>query len=297
MKIVFFGTGGFATYPLVCLASCHNIALVITSRGKTESPVTPVCKELGLPLLIPPHLDEGTVKTIKKQSPDLFIVIDYGYILKDTLLSVPGFGSINLHPSLLPKYRGAAPIQRAIMDGGREAGVTTFFLSRYMDRGDIILKQSTIIGRNESYGELKIRLSRMGARLLLKSIEMAEKGFKGVPQEGKATYAPKIKKEERKIDWSKSAEKIKNLILALSPTPSAYSTFRGKRLIILNGRTIPGIGREKRPGEIINDDGLLVSTGDGILQIFELRPEGSITMSAYSFKLGYRPRQGEVMEG
>lgn len=296
MKVVFFGTGGFATYPLVCLTSCHNVTLVITSCGKIESPVASRCRELGIPLLAVANPNEDdTAEIIRKQSPDILVVIDYGYILKDIILSIPGSGSINLHPSLLPKYRGASPIQRTIMNGEKETGVTTFFLSRYMDRGDIIMKQPTVVGRNESYGELKIRLTRIGAGLLLKSIVLVEKGFKGIPQEGDATYAPKIKKEERKINWNESAEKIKNLILALSPTPGAYTTFRGKRLIILRGRALPGRG--KRPGKIINDDGLLVSTGDGILQIRELRPEGRITMSAYSFKLGYRPRQDEIIGG
>lgn len=296
MKVVFFGTGGFATYPLVCLTSCHNVALVITSCGKIESPVSSLCRELGIPLLAVANPNEDdTAEIIRKQSPDILVVIDYGYILKDIILSVPGSGSINLHPSLLPKYRGASPIQRTIINGEKETGVTTFFLSRYMDRGDIIMKQPTVVGRNESYGELKIRLTRIGAKLLLKSIALVEKGFKGIPQEGDATYAPKIKKEERKINWNESAEKIKNLILALSPSPGAYTTFRGKRLIILRGRVLPGRG--KRPGEIIDDNGLLVSTGDGILQILELRPEGRITMSAYSFKLGYRPRQGEIIGG
>jgi len=296
MKVVFFGTGEFATYPLVCLTSCHNVTLVITSRGKIESPVVSRCRELGIPLLaVANPNNDDTAKIIRKQSPDILVVIDYGYILKDIILSVPGSGSINLHPSLLPKYRGASPIQRTIMNGEKETGVTTFFLSRYMDRGDIIMKQPTVVGRNESYGELKIRLTRIGAGLLLKSIALAEKGFKGIPQDGDITYAPKIKKEERKINWNENAEKIKNLILALSPTPGAYTTFRGKRLIIIRGRVLPGRG--KRPGEIINDDELLVLTGDGILQILELKPEGSITMSAYSFKLGYRPRQNEIMGG
>ncbi|PIP12467.1 MAG: methionyl-tRNA formyltransferase [bacterium (Candidatus Stahlbacteria) CG08_land_8_20_14_0_20_40_26] len=296
MKVVFFGTGGFATYPLVCLTSCHNAALVITSCGKIESPVASCCRELGIPLLAVANPNEdNTAKIIRKQSPDILVVIDYGYILKDIILSIPRSGSINLHPSLLPKYRGASPIQRTIMNGEKETGVTTFFLSRYMDRGDIIMKQPAVVGRNESYGELKIRLTRIGAGLLLKSIALVEKGFKGIPQEGDATYAPKIKKEERKINWNESAEKIKNLILALSPTPGAYTTFRGKRLIILRGRALPGRG--KRPGEIINNDGLLVSTADGILQILELRPEGRVTMSAYSFKLGYKPRQDEIMGG
>lgn len=296
MKVVFFGTGGFATYPLVCLTSCHNVALVITSCGKIESPVASRCRELGIPLLAVANPNEDdTAEIIRKQSPDILVVIDYGYILKDIILSIPGSGSINLHPSLLPKYRGASPIQRTIINGEKETGVTTFFLSRYMDRGDIIMKQPTVVGRNESYGELKIRLTRIGAKLLLKSIALVEKGFKGIPQEGDATYASKIKKEERKINWNESAEKIKNLILALSPTPGAYTTFRGKRLIILRGRALPGRG--KRPGEIINNDGLLVSTADGILQILELRPEGRVTMSAYSFKLGYRPRQDEIMGG
>jgi methionyl-tRNA formyltransferase len=294
MKVVFFGTGGYAIYPLVHLSSRHDIVLVVTSRIKRESPVGMLCKALGLPLLSTsnPNRDD-TIEVVREQSPDIFVVIDYGYILGDAILSIPKFGSINLHPSLLPKYRGAAPIQRTIMNGEKETGVTTFFLSRYVDRGDMILKQSTVVGRNESYGELKIRLSRIGAKLLLKSIELAEEGFRGRPQEGNATYAPKIKKEERKIDWNKGAEEIKNHVLALSPTPGAYTTFRQKRLIILRGRATPG--ERKRPGEIINDDSLLVSTGDGTFQILELRPEGSVTMSAYSFRLGYRPKQGEAM--
>ncbi len=294
MKLVFFGTGGFGTYPLVCLSSHHEVALVITSCGKTESPVASLCNALGLPLLSTSNPNrEETIKIVRELSPDILVVTDYGYILRDALISIPRLASLNLHPSLLPKYRGATPIQRAIMNAERETGVTTFFLSRDIDKGDLILKQPTVIGINETYGELKIRLSRIGGKLLLRSMALAERNFKGVSQEGNATYAPKIRKEERKIEWHGSAEKIKNLVHALSPKPGAYTTFRGKRLIILRGRAIPRSG--KKPGEIIDDEDLLVSTGDGSFQILKMRPEGSVTMSAYSFKLGYRPRVSEVM--
>ena len=179
------------------------------------------------------------------------------------------------------------------MNGERKTGVTTFLLSKRVDSGDIIKMEETIIGKNETYGELRNRLSRIGGRLLVESIKLVGDGFKGRAQKGNATYAPKIKKEERRINWDKTAEEIKNLICALSPAPGAYTTFRGKRLIILTARVSPS--KNGKPGEIIYKEELFVSAKKGLLELLELKPEGKGAMSAYAFGLGYRPTLGEVM--
>jgi len=292
MRIVFFGTGEFAVYSLVCIASHHNILLVIS--GKADSPVGLLCKREGIPLVVPtnPNRDD-VIETIREKSPDIQVVIDYGYILKEPLLSIPRLGSIGIHPSLLPKQRGSAPIQRTIMSGEKDTGVTTFLLSGSMDSGDILKSVRTVVGRGESYGEIRRRLSRIGGNILLDSIELVRSGFSASPQQGNPTYAPRIKNEERRLDWGQDAERIKNLVLALSPSPGGWTEFRGKRLIILRARAIQKDTR--KPGEIIEGDGLIVSCGRGLIEVLELRPEGKVTMSAHSFCLGYRPSPGERM--
>ncbi len=296
MRIVFFGTGGFATYPLVCLSSFYDLRLVVTSIGETESPVGTLSRVRGLPLLSTTNPNEKeTVNNIREKSPDIMVVTDYGYILKDELISIPKIASLNLHPSLLPKYRGPAPIQRAIMNGEDETGITTFILSREIDSGNILLSEKIPIGRRETYGELRTRLSRIGGRLLLRSIEILKDGEVGKQQRGDITYAPKIKKAKRIIDWTTTAVNIQNLINGLSPKPGAFTTLRGKRLVLLRAKAkdMP----ETKPGEIISGQPFYASAGKGVLEILELRPEGKSTMSGLSFKLGYRPRPGEVIGG
>lgn len=171
MRIVFLGTGGFATYPLVCLLSCHDIELVVTSSDDAECPVGKICNLMGLPLLATGNPNqEETVELICDKHPDILVVADYGYILKDLLISVPRLAPLNLHPSLLPRYRGPAPIQRAIMNDERKTGVATFILTRDVDSGNLLNIESTPIGNGETYGELRTRLSRIGGRLLLGSL-------------------------------------------------------------------------------------------------------------------------------
>ena len=241
MRIIFMGNPDFAVPSLKRISeSSHKIIAVVSNppkrigRGnkKSETPVGITTKAMKIPLLQPPNLkDKYFLQYIWSMKPDMIVVVAYK-ILSDSLLSIPKFGAINLHPSLLPKYRGAAPIQWSLINGDSQTAVTTILLSMQIDSGAILLQETVDIKLEDNYGTLANRLSEKGADLIVKTLDRFEKNnLKGTPQdESKVTYARKIQSSDYELDWKKTAGQIHNRIRAFSPSPGAFTTFNGKRL-------------------------------------------------------------------
>lgn len=305
MNILFMGTPDFAVPSLELIASsplCNILAVVSQpdkpkGRGRTLSPtpVKEVAERFSLPILQPERASDPTfIDTVKKLKPDLIIVVAYGQILKKELLDIPLKGCINLHGSLLPQYRGAAPIQRAVMNGDKVTGVTTMLLNEGMDEGDVLLKKEIRIEERDTAGTLFDRLKGVGAELLLETIRgLKDNSLEPIPQDSSlATYAPKISKEECKIDWSQDADKIRNLVRGLTPFPGAYTFLKGKRVIISAVEKIEGF--KGKPGEIkaVGKDTLLVTTGSEPLAIKMVKPEGKREMTVSQFMAGHHIESG-----
>ncbi|MEE8479500.1 MAG: methionyl-tRNA formyltransferase, partial [Candidatus Neomarinimicrobiota bacterium] len=241
MHIIFMGNPDFAVPSLQRITeSSHKIISVVSNPPKRigrgnkikETAVGIKAKALEISLLQPPKLyDKQLLQYLLWMKPDIFEVVAYK-ILPDRLLSIPKYGAINLHPSLLPKYRGAAPIQRAIINGDSQTAVTTISLSKHIDSGKILLQEIVDIKDEDNYGTLAIRLSEIGADLVVSTLNGIEAGnLQGICQdESMATLAPKIKSDDYKIDWTQTAEQIHNLIRAFSPSPGAFTTFKSKRI-------------------------------------------------------------------
>ncbi|NGX39642.1 MAG: Methionyl-tRNA formyltransferase [Chlamydiae bacterium] len=304
LKIVFFGTPPFAAQILDALFdSNHEIVGVVTQpdrpRGRSQKLLPPAVKTLVLekrgqcPLFQPEKAStEDVAKALAVLKPDLFVVASYGEIIKENLLSIPLQGSINVHPSLLPKYRGATPIQSALMNGDAETGVTIIEMVLKMDAGDILEVVKTPIGPGETFGELEQRLCALSIPLLLKVIEKIEKGtVKKIKQdETQVTFVKKIINEDRFIDWSKSADRLCNQIHALSPAPGAFCfvEIRGqkKRLMIKRAKSI---SREGDAGDTLffAKGEWVIACGNGALSILELQLEGKKALSIKEFTLGF----------
>jgi methionyl-tRNA formyltransferase len=305
VRVAFFGTSEFAVPALRALAgSAHEVGLVVAApaqpsgRGRklVPSPVENEARALGLAALSPedPN-DPAFVAELKSRSPDAAVLAAYGYILKPPLLAAPALGFLNIHPSLLPEYRGAAPIQRAILAGEQETGVTVIVLSEQVDAGDILEQEPLPVGPDETAGELSRRLADAGARLVLETLTRFGKGTATrTPQDPKlATRAPKITKSERSIDWRDSAQGIHNRIRALSPEPGAVTSFRQRRIVLLRSRihSTPDGGE---PGQLlVRHPGLVVATGSGAVEVIELKPEGKRAQTGQDFRNGHRPVAGE----
>lgn len=282
-----------------------DVAGVVTApdrkagRGRkiSFSPIKKTTLELKLPLHQPLYVNSPeSIETIRCMKPDLFVLFAYGQILSADLLSVPRW-SINVHPSLLPRYRGAAPLQRSIMDGAEETGITIIQMAEKVDAGGIILQESIPIEPDDTYGKLADHVSRAAPFLVERAVQGLEDGSL-VPQpqsmEG-ITAAPKIKKEERIINWSQPVARIYNQIRALSPEPLACTTFRGKRLEIIKARISDEDGLGK-PGTLVMESGhLIVQCKSGFLELVEVKPEGKNQMPAEAFANGYRPKADEIL--
>jgi len=289
---------------LRALAARGEISAVVTQPDQSAgrglqlrpSPVKQATLELGRPLLQPQALKAQALLDSLRESPaDLFVVVAYGKLLTPEILALPRLGTINLHGSLLPAYRGAAPIQRAIMAGETRAGNTTMWVSRGLDEGDIILQQELAIAPEEIYGELHDRLAAAGGELLLQTLAAIQQGAAPRrPQDpARASYAPAIKPEEARVNWEQSAEQINNLIRALNPKPGAYCLWRGKRLKLWRGEIVSG--GEGIPGQIVETSrgGPMVATRRGGLRLARLQPEGRKAISGDEFVMGYRPVAGD----
>ncbi len=307
MKILFAGTPEFAVPSLEALCdSPHEVIALLSKpdrpRGRSRKPVWPetkkVATERGVPVFQPQDLKTPEFEeTLKALSPDLIAVVAYGKMLPAAVLDAPPFGCVNVHASLLPSYRGAAPINWAIAKGEKKTGVTTMQIDEKMDSGDILAQREVLIGDEETAEELSKRLSLEGAHLLLETIDrIAKNEISPVKQDpAAATYAPLLSRKDGRVDWNRGADEIKNLVRAMIPWPCAHTTLGGKNLKIL--RALSGLGQGK-PGEIVSLGGesLDVATGNGILQIFSLQIEGGRKMKAPEFKRGRKDlREGQFM--
>lgn len=303
MKIVFMGTPEFAVASLKKIfESRHEIAAVVTApdkergRGRkvTFNPVKEFAVKNNLRLLQPETLrEEIFIDELKKLEADIFVVAAFKILPKE-VYTIPKFGSFNLHASLLPKYRGAAPIQWTLINGEKETGVTTFFLEEKVDTGNIILQEKIPIDDDDDYGTLYNKLMKVGAGTVLKTIEKIEKGnYQLLNQDNSlATPAPKITKELCKIDWSKSAVEIHNLIRGLSPYPAAFFYNKGKLYKIFKTRVIENnqliVNSLQNSRFSILNSQLFAKTGRGILQILEIQLEGRKRMTVEEFLRGYK---------
>ena len=305
MRIVFMGTPDFSVPALRALVEAgHQVTAVVTQpdkpkgRGK-DVQMTPVkiqALEYGIPVYQPVKVKTPEfVEVLKKEAPDAIVVIAFGQILSKEILDLPKYGCVNIHASLLPKYRGAAPIQWAVINGDPYTGVSTQRMDEGVDTGDIILEEKVEIRPDETGGSLFDRLAEVGAELCVKTIEAIENGTAVyTPQDNsKATHTAKIHKELGSIDWTKSAKEIECLIRGLNPWPSAYTRLDGKTLKIWRANVLPD-EKKAAPGCIIKAEkgSFLVQTGDGVLELLEVQLEGKKRMTTDAFLNGYTVEEG-----
>lgn len=303
MRILFMGTPEFSVPSLKKLIdSNHEVVALVCQpdkpKGRSRKLVPPPTKLLAekhsIPVMQPSKIKtEEFFNELKSIHPDLIAVVAYGKILPKNILDLPQHGCVNLHSSLLPKYRGAAPINWAVVRGETVTGVTTMFMDEGMDTGDILLKQEVNIDDDETAIELSQKLSEIGGDLLFETINLVEtSAIKPVKQaDEEATYAPIMKKEDGLIDWNRSAEEIRNLVRGMQPWPVAHTTIEGKNLKIFNADVSEGEGK---PGEIVQADkeSLKIATGKYLLDIKELQIEGSKRMKIEDFLRGRSLEEG-----
>ena len=324
LNIVFMGTPDFAKESLESIYNAgHNIMAVVTNPDRPKgrgmkmiaSPVKEFAIEKNIPVLQPNKIREIEDELIKLK-PDLFCVVAYGKILPQDILDIPKLGSINVHGSLLPKYRGAAPIQWAVINGDKTTGITTMYMDAGMDTGDMILKKEVEIGEDETTGELWNRLSTIGANLLVETVEQIEKGTAPrMPQTGTATMAPMLNKEIAKIDWqNKNMLEIKNLVRGLNPIMGAYSMLQGKKLKVWKVEiqklenfikkhqefeTEKSSVEKLEPGTIIyidSKEGVYIKAKDGIVILHEVQAENSRRMTISEYLNGNQMQAGQIFE-
>lgn len=308
MKIVFFGSPSSALPSLKkILESGHQVELIITQpdkpsgRGKkpTPCPVKKFALERNIPSYEPEKIRKDLLayEKIKEINPDLIVVVAYGQIIPASIIYLPKFRSINAHFSLLPKYRGASPVQWAILKGETKTGLTIFELNEKMDEGDILTQEEVDILPREKAFELESRLAQIGAELLLKTISQIDK-IKPLRQDhSQATYAPKLNKEDGRIDWTKDAFFIDRQVRAFTRWPSAFTFFKEKRIKIHEGKKVDRKSDVFSPGKIlaIKKEGIEVCCGEGsIYRVESLQPENKNEMNAYAFSIGARLKTGDL---
>ena len=305
MRIVFMGTPDFAVPCLErLLADGHQVAGVFTQpdkpKGRGHHLQPPPVKELalarGLPVYQPATLRDGqALETLRALAPQLAVVVAYGKILPPALLAVPPLGCINVHGSLLPRWRGAAPIQWSVLSGDQQAGVTTMYLAEGMDTGDMILRRSTPVGPQETSGQLYERLAELGAQLLGETVELIAQGKapRTPQQEEEATYAPMLTKELAAIDFMKPAAQVHNLVRGMNPWPVAHTLLEGQPLKVYAARLSEGSGA---PGQVLESRGrLVVACGQGAVELLELQAQGKKRMPAADYLRGHPVAPGTVL--
>lgn len=309
MRVLFLGTAQFACPSLeALLASSHDIAAVVTQpdrpqgRGRklAPSPVKALAAARNKIVLQPERIrDPASLELLKSFAPELMVVVAYGQILSAPVLSIPPRGCVNVHASLLPKYRGAAPVARAILAGETRTGVTTMLLDPGMDTGPVLLAEETEISAEDTAGTLHDRLSPLGAGLLLKTLDGLEKGtITPRPQDhSQATAAPKITKEEGRIQWEKPAEELFHLLRAFDPSPGAFTLLEGRPLKLF--RPLPVTAEEARevPGTVVEAGGeaLGIATSRAVLRVREVQAENRPRMKVAEFLRGHPLRAGTLL--
>ena len=301
-SLVYMGTPDFAVEPLQALHRAgYHIKAVFTQpdrpagRGKImrQPEVKAAALKLGLPVYQPDSLRNGEVlKLLSDLNPDVIVVAAYAQLLPAEVLALPRYGCKNIHASLLPKYRGGAPIQWAIARGERETGISIMHMDTGLDTGDIIMQEAVVIGSEETAGGLTERLSALGARMILECLSMADmgEGMRRPQEHGAATFARNLRKTDGLLDWNRSAQKIHDAIRAFNPWPGAY-TFLGKLRISLQKSSLTEYAYKLSPGHIAFTDGkLLVGTSDSAVEIVELTPAGKRAMDGQAFAKGYLSR-------
>ena len=295
MRIIFMGTPEFAA-PAIdsLLAAGHEIAAVFSQPDKpkgrgyslTPPPVKVKALEHGIPVYQPKSMRDGeALKIFQEIKPDVGVVIAYGKILPQDILDAPAFGCINVHASLLPKYRGAAPIQWSVIDGEPKTGVTTMQMDAGLDTGDMLMKASLTIGENETAEELHDRLAALGAELIVQTVHAAAEGRLQPEKQddSQSCYAAMLTKELSPIDFTKTAQQVHDKVRGLNSWPSASAVLNGKRLKI--HRTIITEGHGE-PGQVLSLQPFVVACGEGAVEIIEVQPEGKKKMSAQSYLNG-----------
>ena len=311
MKIVFMGTPDFSLQPLKSLVEAgHDVSLVLTREDKkrnrgelSPTPVKELAQELNIPVITPSKMkDEALIERLKSENADFFVVVAYGKILPREILDIPRLGCINIHASLLPEYRGAAPIQWSIIDGKKKTGISTMLMDEGLDTGDILKQYELPIADDETGGSLFDKLAILGGEAIADTIA----NFKSItptPQ-GEATteYAKMISKQMGEIDFNKSATEIERLIRGMNPWPSAYTKYEGKVLKIWEAKVseniseLPNINLSENYGKIysINKD-IFIICNNSVLKVLSLQLEGKKRMSAKDFLLGREIKQGYVL--
>ncbi|HUI56273.1 MAG TPA: methionyl-tRNA formyltransferase [Bryobacteraceae bacterium] len=309
MRLVFLGTPAFAVPTLERVVQAgHEILAVVTQpdrpRGRGQKAAPPPVKEaalrLGLAVFQPERVRRPEAVELLRGFPvDAMVVVGYGQIIPQSIIDMAPLGIINVHGSLLPRYRGAGPVQWAILNGERRTGVTTMRIDAGLDTGDMLLKAETDIGADENAIELGERLAVMGADLLVETLTGLERGTI-VPEKqdsSQATFAPLLKKEDGLIDWSRDAQSIHNRVLGLQPWPGAYTGFRGQTLHVWKSKPGAVAGLAGQPGRVVRIKPLMVSCGSGVLELIEMQLEGRKRLSASDFANGQRIGENEVLGG
>lgn len=318
LNILFMGTPDFARDSLEAVYNAgYNILGVVTNPDRPKgrgmklvaSPVKEFALEKKLEIFQPEKVkkNEEFINQIKSMNPDVICVVAYGKILPKEILDIPKLGCINVHGSLLPKYRGAAPIQWAVLNGDKTTGVTTMYMDVGMDTGDMILKQEVEIGENETTGELWDRLSKIGGELLVKTLKQIEEGTAPREKQGEDfSVAPMLSKDMAKIDWeNKTAREIKNLVRGLNPIMGAYTFLNGSKMKFWKVDIAKNIGYDEdnikifRNGTVLvsdQRDGLFIKTKQGILSVLEIQGENAKRMSINDFLRGNKIEEFQVFE-
>jgi methionyl-tRNA formyltransferase len=302
VAIIFFGTPDFAVSSLKSLIEAkEDVVLVVTQpdrvKGRGHSLSAPPVKELalsyGISVMQPEKIrSREFYHELAGYDPEFIIVVAYGKILPKEMLDLPGKGCINVHASLLPKYRGAAPIQWSLLKGEKITGVTTMLMDEGLDTGDILLQSALEIDENDNAATLFARLADLGAKTLIETLKGIRSGsVNPIPQKGNPSFAPPLRKDDGKIDWSRSAEELAFFVRGMTPWPSAVCVLGRERIKITKARAVAGNGE---PGRIEKASGgtLIIGTSKGLLMVEELQPEGKRAMSAAAFLAGRKLKEG-----